>query len=263
MSVRSVEAGGVPLAVDDRGEGQPVVFVHGAATSRAVWDETIAALGSGVRSVSYDRPAYGDSGSPEPYTGTTVGEQADDLAAVLDALSVADAVVVGHALGALVGLDLAMRFPALVRAAVLIEPPVLWLSPSGPEAVGELRDAIEQGARDGGPGGAVEAYLSHVGGADAMDLLGAERVAAARRDARAFAADLAAGPSWTAMRRELRGVPVPVSLVSGWRSPPVWQEAARGLASLLPAAKLIELEAGHLAMLEQPEAIAEAVRARL
>jgi pimeloyl-ACP methyl ester carboxylesterase len=94
-----------------------------------------------------------------------------------------------------------------------------------------------------------------------MHLLGPSRAEAARRDARAFVADLAAGPSWSALRRELRGVSAPVSLVLGWRSLPVWQESTRALADLLPQAKLIELEAGHLAMLEQPEAIAEAVRA--
>ena len=86
---------------------------------------------------------------------------------------------------------------------------------------------------------------------------------AARRDTRAFVADLAAGPSWAAGRRELRAVATPVSLVMGWRSSPVWQEATRALAGLMPSAKLIELEAGHLAMLEQPEAIAEAARACL
>lgn len=260
MTPATVEAGGVPLAVDDRGSGPPVVLVHGVASARTVWAETVGALGSEVRTIAYDRRAYGDSGAPEPYTATTVGEQADDLIELMSALGIASAVLVGHALGALVALDVLMRAPTSVAAAVLIEPPVLWLSPRGPETVGDLRDAIELGARDGGPAGAVEAYLEHVAGPDALDLYGDERAAAARHDTRAFAADLAAGPSWSATRRELRGVEVPVSLVTGWRSSPVQQEATRALADLMPSAKLIELEAGHLAMLEQPETIAEEVR---
>ena len=40
--------------------------------------------------------------------------------------------------GAIVCLDLLQRFPHLARAAVLIEPPLLWLSPRGPEVVGDL-----------------------------------------------------------------------------------------------------------------------------
>ena len=263
MSSTTVEAGGVALAVDDRGEGPPVVFVHGIASSRAAWRETADALGEDVRTVVYDRRAYGDSGAPEPYTGTTVGEQSDDLIVLLTSLGLAPAVLVGHALGAMVALDVVLRSPDMVRAAVLIEPPVLWLSPQGPDAMGDMRVAIERAARDGGPGGAVEGYLQYVAGPDALDLLGDARADAARRDARAFAADLVAGPSWSATRRELRAVTVPLSIVTGWRSSPVWQEATRALADLMPSAKLIELDTGHLAMIEQPEAIAEAVRARL
>ena len=263
MTTATVEAGGVELAVEDRGQGPAVVFVHGTAASRTVWRETVEALGDDVRSVVYDRRAYGDSGEPEPYTGTTVGEQADDLAAVLEAIGVSGAVVVGHGLGALIGLDLLLRFPALGRAAVLIEPPLLWLSPRGPEVVGDLRDAIERGARDDGPSGAVEAYLEHVAGADALDLYGDERADAARGDTRAFAADLAAGPSWSASRREMRGITAPVSVVSGWRSSPVGHEVSAALVSLLPGAKLVELDTGHLAMLEQPDAVAGVVRQRL
>ena len=262
MSASTVEAGGVALAVDDRGAGPAIVLVHGVASSRSLWDETVAALAD-VRTVAYDRRGYGASGAPEPYSGTTVGEQADDLAEVLRALDAGPAVLVGHALGAMVALDVTLREPRLVRGAVLIEPPVLWLSPRGPEVVGDLRDAIERGARDGGPGGAVESYLEHMGGADALDLYGPERLDAARGATRAFAADLVAGPSWSASRRELRAVAAPVRVVTGWRSPPVSREASTALADLMPTAKLVELEAGHFAMLEQPETIAAEARALL
>lgn len=260
MTPATVEAGGVALAVDDRGDGPAVVLVHGAASSRTVWDETVDALG-GVRTVAYDRRGYGASGAPVPYTGTTVGEQADDLAEVVRGLELGPAVLVGHALGAMVALDVALRYGDLVRGAVLIEPPVLWLSPRGPEVVGDLRDAIERGARDGGPGGAVESYLEHLGGADALDRYGPARLEAARADARAFAADLAAGPSWTASRRELRAVTAPVRMVTGRRSPPVWREVSAALVDLLPTAKLVELETGHFAMLDQPETVADEARA--
>lgn len=261
MSPATVEAGGVALAVDDRGSGPAVVLVHGVASARSVWDETAAALGEDVRRIAYDRRAYGDSGAPEPYTGTTVGEQADDLAAVIRAAGAGPCVLVGHALGAMIALDVALRHPDLARGAVLIEPPVLWLSPRGPEVVGDLRDAIERGARDGGPGGAVEAYLEHVAGAEAIDLMGPSRLDAARRDARAFAADLVAGPTWSVTRRELRTVAAPLRVVTGRRSAPVWREVSAALADLLPSAKLVELEAGHFAMLDQPEAIAAELRA--
>ena len=113
MTPATVEAGGVELAVDDRGSGNAVVLVHGTATGRTVWRETVTALGDTVRTIAYDRRAYGDSGAPEPYGGTTVGEQADDLAELVDALDAAPAVVCGHELGAIACLDLLLRHARL------------------------------------------------------------------------------------------------------------------------------------------------------
>ncbi len=263
MSPAKVEAGGVALAVDDRGDGPAVVLVHGTAADRSIWREMVDALGDGVRTVAYDRRAYGDSGAPEPYSGTTVGEQADDLAALLSATGAAPAVVVGHALGALIALDVVLRFRGLVRGAILIEPQMLWLSPRGPEVVGDLRDAIELGARDGGPAGAVDGYLEHVAGPDALSLYGPERVAAAHAATRAFVADLAAGPSWSATRRELRAIDAPVTLITGTRSSAVEHEVVSEMADLLPEARRLDADAGHLVHVEAPEAVAAEVRALL
>ena len=89
MTPPTVEAGGVELAYEESGEGGCAVFVHGTATARSVWRETVEALGGATRTIAYDRRAYGDSGAPEPYGGTTVGEQADDLAELIEGLSAA------------------------------------------------------------------------------------------------------------------------------------------------------------------------------
>jgi pimeloyl-ACP methyl ester carboxylesterase len=259
MSAATVEAAGVALAVEERGSGDPVVFVHGTATGRAVWRETLNALGDGVRGIVYDRRAYGESGAPEPYGGTTVGEQADDLAQLIRALDAAPALLVGHELGALAALDLLLREPALARGAVLIEPSMLWLSPAGTDAMSALRDVVERAAIDGGGAAAVAAFLEVVDGPPALELLGPERLAAAQAAPRAFAADLAAAATWPATRRELRGIEAPVTVVSGDRSSPVRREAARALAELLPGAELVTVPAGHLAHVEAPAEIARQI----
>jgi pimeloyl-ACP methyl ester carboxylesterase len=258
----TVEAGGVPLAYEERGEGPAAVLVHGTATARTVWRETVEALGDGMRSIAYDRRAYGDSGAPEPYGGTTVGEQADDLAELIERLEAAPAVVCGHELGALACLDLAARHPSLVAHAVLIEPPMLWLVAAGTDAVGELREAVASAAREDGAAGAVRAYLEAAGGPGVQELLGPERTAASLAAPRAFAADLAAAASWPGGRRELRALEVPFTLVSGSRSAPVRQEATRALHDLLPNSRLEEADSGHFAHLEQPGAVAAAIGGR-
>jgi pimeloyl-ACP methyl ester carboxylesterase len=257
----TVEIGGVTLAYDEHGEGRAVVLVHGTATARTVWRETVDAIGDGVRTIAYDRRAYGDSGAPEPYGGTTVGEQADDLAELIEAVGAAGAVLCGHELGALACLDVLARRAELVAGAVLIEPPMLWLTGAGTDAVGELREAVAAAARQEGAAGAVRAYLESVGGPGATALLGPERTEASIANPRAFAADLAAAATWLGGRRELRGIEAPVTLVSGTRSAPVRQEATRAVADLVPNARLLEVDAGHFAHLERPADVAGAVTA--
>jgi pimeloyl-ACP methyl ester carboxylesterase len=262
VTAATVEAGGVELAYEERGDGPAAVLVHGTATARTVWRETVEALGDGMRSIAYDRRAYGDSGAPEPYGGTTVGEQADDLAELIERLDAAPAVVCGHELGGLAALDLAARHPGLVERTVLIEPPMLWLAAAGTDAVGDMREAVASAARDEGASGAVRAYLEEVGGPDVQELLGGERAEASMSNPRAFAADLAAAASWAVGRKELRAIAIPATIVSGTRSAAVRQEAGRGLAELLPDSRLVEVESGHFAHLEQPAAVAAAITGR-
>ncbi len=252
----SVEAAGVALAVEETGSGPPVVFVHGTATDRAVWRETLGELGGGARAIVYDRRAYGASGAPEPYGGTTVGEQADDLAELIAALDAAPALLVGHELGALACLDLMLRQPRLARGAVLIEPSMLWLSRGGPDTLSALREVVERAAFESGAPAAVAAFLEAVDGPRAVQRLGPDRAAVSPR---AFAADLAASASWPAGRRELARIELPVTVVSGTSSSPVRREAAAALARLLPNAELVEVGAGHLAHVEAPGEVAAAI----
>jgi pimeloyl-ACP methyl ester carboxylesterase len=259
----SVEGRHLPpggLAWEEHGSGPPVLLVHGPAIGRGLWRETVAALRGGFRVIAYDRRAYGASGAPEPYGGTTVEEQAEDAAALLGELRATPALLCGHDLGALVCLDLLRRHPAAAAGAVLVEPPVLSLSTRGSEEVARLRERLEGGAREGGAAGAVSAYLDEVAGPGAERRLGPERVNAARAAGRAFAADLAATPAWQFSRRELRAVSAPVTVVLGSHGHGVRVEVARALASMLGQARLVEADAGHLVPVEAPDTVAEAIR---
>ena len=259
MTPARVEAAGVELAYEETGSGPSVVLVHGTATARTIWDETVAALGDDVRSLAYDRRAYGDSGAPESYRATTVGEQADDLAALIRALGAAPAVLCGHDVGASICLEVLLRHGDLVRGAVLIEPSMLWLSSDGSETMSAIREAVEAGAREDGPAGAVSAYLEAVGGDLSLELIGPERAAAARAAPAAFAADLAASTGWSAPRRELRAIAHEVKLMCG-AGPRSHAEATRALSHLIPRATLRELDTGHYVQLEQPAAVARELR---
>lgn len=260
MTAAQVEVHGVTLAYEESGEGDAVLLVHGMATDRRIWRETIEALGGGLRAIAYDRRAYGGSGAPEPYGGTTVEEQAEDAAALIAELGAAPAILCGHSLGAMICIDLLLRHADLARGAVLIEPPLLWLSPKGSAAVGRLREAAAEGAREGGPPGAVDAVLAELAGPEVVSRLDAERLEAARSAARAMAVDMAAAPAWRVERRRLREIGTPAIVVAGSRSSAAWRDAARALADLLGNAELRDAPAAHGVQFEAPDAVAAAIR---
>ena len=223
-----VEGAGVPLAVSERGAGAPVLLIHGLASDAEAMAPVAQALAGDARAIAYDRRGYGSSGAPEPYRGTTIEEQAQDAAALLDALDAGPAVVCGDGFGALVALDLAKRHRALVRAAVLSNPPLFMFVPEATERLAAQHAELEAAVREGGPEAGVEAWLG--GRAQGAAL---ERARAAHR---AFFADYAGLASWPVTRRELRALDVPAVVLTAPSSPPHIVAAADALAALLPLA---------------------------
>jgi pimeloyl-ACP methyl ester carboxylesterase len=225
----SVEGAGVPLNVVERGSGPAALLVHGIASDAQALGPVAEALSSQARVIAYDRRGYGDSGAPEPYHGTTVHEQAEDAAALLERLDAAPALVCGDGFGALVALDLATRHRPLVAGAVLANPPLFMFVPAATEQLAAQRAELEEAVRAGGPQAGVEAWLG--GRVDAATL------ARAKAAHRAFFADYAGLASWPASRRALRALDVPAVVLTGPWSPPHIVAAAEALADLLPDAR--------------------------
>jgi pimeloyl-ACP methyl ester carboxylesterase len=224
----SVEGAGVTLNVVERGTGAPVLLIHGLASDAEAMAPVAQALAADARTIAYDRRGYGSSGAPEPYRGTTVEEQAQDAAALLGALDAGPAVICGDGFGALVALDLAKRHRALVRAAVLSNPPLFMFVPEATERLAAQHVELEAAVREGGPEAGVEAWLGGRAQGPAL-----ERARAAHR---AFFADYAGLASWPVTRRELRALDVPAVVLTGPSSPPHIVAAADALAALLPLA---------------------------
>jgi pimeloyl-ACP methyl ester carboxylesterase len=220
----TVEGAGVELAYMEQGSGAAAVLAHGMAADAATWP--LDAVPGRV--IAYDRRGYGASGAPEPYQRTTVQEQAEDLAAVIERLGAAPALVVAADFAALAALDLLVRRAPLARAAVLIDPPLYSLVPEATESLSEERAGLEQALGAGGPAGAVEHWL----GPDA-DAARRER---ARAAARAFFADYGGLATWSVRRAELRGIAAPVAIVTSAAAPAHARAVAAALLALLPAA---------------------------
>lgn len=233
----TIEGAGVPLSVHEHPVaagtpqvGRTAVVVHGIAADASAEAELATGLAdAGIRTVTYDRRGYGASGAPEPYDGTTVEEQAQDLIAVIDALQAAPALLVGDGFGALVCLDVVKRRPELVAAAVLADPPLLAFVPAATDLLARQQVMIEQALREGGSAAAIDAWLGE--GADPR------RRERAQASPHGFFADYAGQASWEVTRRELRACTTPLGVVTGPVTTPEVLAAADALAELVPGAQ--------------------------
>lgn len=113
---RVVETASGPVEISIHGEGPPVLVVHGAAGG---YDqgEVRADEFRGVQYISVSRPGY--LRTPLS-TGETPAEQADAMAALLDALGIEKAAFIGTSMGGLVGIFFALRHPERCTALVLV-----------------------------------------------------------------------------------------------------------------------------------------------
>src|SRR5947208_1721749 len=98
MSRVTVGRGAVELYYKDWGTGQPVVFSHGWPLTADAWEDQMVFLAArGYRCVAHDRRGHGRSS--QPWSGHDMDTYADDLAAVVQALDLKDAIHVGHSTG--------------------------------------------------------------------------------------------------------------------------------------------------------------------
>lgn len=89
---------GTRLHYQDRGEGEPIVFIHGWTLGGDVWErQTVGLAAQGLRCVAYDRRGSGDSG--RPVDGYDYDTLTDDLAALMERLDLRGATLVGHSMG--------------------------------------------------------------------------------------------------------------------------------------------------------------------
>ena len=133
--MKTTSVNDIELAYDVQGEGEPVLFIHGA-----IWADFLRPLAeqqafNGFQRIRYHRRGYGESGGP----ADGFDMQAADIVALLDHLEVDRAHLVGHSEGAMIALVLAASYPDRVRSLALLEP----LPPSSWLAAGDFAEVLE------------------------------------------------------------------------------------------------------------------------
>lgn len=102
------------------GTGAPLLLVHGILVSAREWDDVTPLLARRHRVIAPDLPGFGRSGKPADFPYGRVG-YCDHLIALLDALGLEKATVVGHSMGGGIAAELAARSPERIDKLVLID----------------------------------------------------------------------------------------------------------------------------------------------
>jgi pimeloyl-ACP methyl ester carboxylesterase len=115
--MQTIDANGVALAVEQHGAGDDVIFISGLADEGACWVDQVAGLSDRWRITTFDNRGVGQSATPSG--DYRIADFAADTAALMDALGIASAHVVGSSMGGAIAQELALAHPERVRSLVL------------------------------------------------------------------------------------------------------------------------------------------------
>ncbi len=255
---------GITLEYEVSGEGEPVIFIHGAFIADAfrplVAEPT---MNRGFKLITYRRRGYvGSTRTPGP---VAVSQQAEDCRGLLQHLGVERAHVVGDSFGGCVGLQLALESPEVVHSLALLEP-ALMIGESGPSYRESLRRSEQLYRKVGAEAAVDEAFRARwpdYRSSLERALPGAFEQAIVDAPA-TFDMDIGL-LDWRFGEEEARRVTQPTLSVLGANSEALWSrfgETHRLLLEWLPNAEAFVLPgATHFLQVQNPNDMAEALAA--
>lgn len=248
-SVRAPRSGKAPR--------HTVVLSHALGCDLSMWDALATALAEDCRVLAYDHRGHG--GSEAPAGMYDMATLADDAAALLRELDTGPVLWIGLSMGAMVGQELVLRHPSLVRALVLAN------TTSGyPGATRELWQQRIATVQSQGVDAIGDAVMGRYFTQDFREQHAATVARFRRRvvstDAVGYAGCChAVGEVDTTAR--LGAIAVPTLVIAGELDQGTPVAMAQVLADAIPAAQLVVLQqASHLSVIEQPQAFDHAVR---
>jgi pimeloyl-ACP methyl ester carboxylesterase len=261
LRLRAIGTSAGSLSTMDAGTGEPVILIHGLGATKASFLPTLAALTPGYRAIAVDLPGFGDS--DKPVLGSYDAPFfARATIALLDALGIERAHVIGNSMGGRVGIEMGLRYPERIRRLVLLAPSLAWLR-SRPWAPYLRWVPTQLGLIQPAPRPVVEAIVRRVvpGADQEWTAAGIDEFLRSYREPSGRAAFYAAarniyleephGPDgfWT----RLPSLSVESLFVWGRNDGVVPAKFAHHVRDALPASQHLLLDCGHVPQLQRPK----------
>jgi pimeloyl-ACP methyl ester carboxylesterase len=261
-TARTLDRAGVELrAWEWPGDPPPTLLLHGIGNYGRYWDFFADAVAGRLRLVATDARGHGESGRPAD--GYAPREFVADAIAVLDALAIDRALVVGHSMGGTHAIRLAAAHPDRVARLVIVDagPEPLpggaerarRLSLQRPEQFLNADEALAY-VRRTSPGYAEEVYANRM-----RWLFREEQGGLVWRSSHDALTRVMTGARHGDLWDAFRAIRCPVLVVRGTRSNVLSADVAQRMILTLANGHLIELDAGHNVALDRPRELADAV----
>jgi pimeloyl-ACP methyl ester carboxylesterase len=245
----TIQANHINLYYEERGDGPPLVFIHGLGSSTRDWEFQVPEFSKSYRVITFDLRGHGQSDKPAgPYD---LPMMAADLAGLLQALRIPSAHLVGISLGGGVAFQFALDYPALVKSLTIVNSgPSLGGTPEQARQEIERRVGIVQqlGMRAMGEALSPNLFpkLEHAALRETFVARWAEN------DPRAYIEATRSMLGWSVVE-QLGAIVCPTLILAADQdySPVAAKEA---YVKLIPQARLVVIpEAHHATPIEQPE----------
>ena len=261
LKAATVGVNGAEIYHEVRGSGPSVLFIQGATGDGGTFDRVAELLADEFTVVTYDR--RGNSRSPRPagWDKTSMDEQADDAAGLIQALGLGPAAVFGTSAGAVILLNLLTRHPEVLRGAIVHEPPMVPVLSNAQEVGAELQSMTEEGLANLGPRKTMEMFIRQNAGEKNFKNLDPELRERMLGNAETFFfIELEGFVSYVPDAGALAEVTVPVQVLAGADNRGVYYHEAAGWVAKQLGTDLQEISGGHAPYLDRPREMVEEIR---
>ena len=255
-----IVANGARLYYERQGTGQSLVFIAGSTGDAGNFTRAATFLADEFTVVTYDRRGNSRSERPRGWTTTSVAEQADDAAGIVQGLGLEPTVVFGASAGGPIALDLMIRHPRLVRAGILQDPAIFAVLPDPAAALAPRRRLIEATLKTRGPRATIEALMRYLNDDDVLAVIPPDIVERMLSNAGTIL-DIE-GPAfagWHPSSAELARLGVPVILMMARDTLQVYRDVTDWLARQLKVEPII-VPGRHAFYYYRPKDLADSLR---
>ena len=270
MKTKEVRVNGLTFHYIERGQGTPVLLVHGTLEDYRTWDGQLEAFSKGYQLISYSRRYHYPNEWIKDSTDFSITIHARDLAALIKALNLPPVHLIGHSYGGSIAFLVARDHPEVIRSLTLAEPSLVPLLKTTPEGDALLTSFIttsivpsSEAFKQGNDEEGVRRFVNGVLGEGSYEKLPPPVLKRVMDNVQELKGELSSQDRYPPTTcDDVQKVKAPTLLVDGELSPKMFHVIDNMLEHCLPSVERVTIPAAsHQMEVENPQAFNETVLA--